>query len=72
MRIIRRALVTEGAGALGTALLARHAFAVNGTAGAADPGSRMFETLRARRPRIVKGEDPQARCKTWQLREDRA
>jgi hypothetical protein len=32
----------------------------------------MFETLRARRPRIVKGEDPQARCKTWQLREDRA
>src|SRR5262245_57482792 len=61
MRISRRALVAGGAGALGTALLAGRAFAGNATLRAADPGAPMFETLRARGPRIVTGEDPQAR-----------
>jgi len=62
MRINRRALVAGGAGALGVALLAGRIFAgTSATARAADPGSPMFDTLRAGGPRIVKGEDPQAR-----------
>jgi hypothetical protein len=63
MKMSRRLLLAGGAGALGTALLAGRALAgkagASGTAGAA---SKMFDTLRASGPRIVAGEDPQARA----------
>lgn len=62
MKLNRRDLVVGGAGALGVALLAGRAFAgTGGTSDRTDAGSRMFDRLRASGPRIVAGEDPQAR-----------
>jgi hypothetical protein len=58
MNISRRILVAAGAGAL----LAGRARAGKGeTSRAVDPGSPLFEALRASGPRIVTGEDSQAR-----------
>lgn len=62
MKMSRRFLVAGGASALGAALVAGRAWAGQpATSGSADAGSQMFDTLRASGPRIVPGEDPQAR-----------
>jgi hypothetical protein len=62
MKCNRRLLLAGGVGAMGAALLAGRALAGNGSAPVTtDVRWEMFETLRAAVPRIVPGEDAQAR-----------
>jgi hypothetical protein len=62
MKLDRRRLIAGGAGALGASLLASRALAgKDSTPGATDEGWVMLNELRASGPRIVPGEDPQAR-----------
>jgi hypothetical protein len=62
MKLDRRRLLAAGAGALGTSLLASRASAAKGNT-PSTPGehSAMLNALRAPGPRIVAGEDSQAR-----------
>ena len=62
MKLNRRFLFAEGAGALSAMLLTGRALAVKGDApGTAGERSEMLDALRASGPRIVAGEDPTAR-----------